>query len=81
VIVYDPRDITWERWCAHMAELFAANQLGTLPEAEWETWASAISGIGYFINSGVPDPRGFKTWQEWAVVLTGCMNLGKPNKI
>jgi hypothetical protein len=64
-----------------MAELFAANQLGTLPEAEWETWASAISGIGYFINSGVPDPRGFKTWQEWAVVLTGCMNLGKPNKI
>jgi len=34
-----------------------------------------MAGIGYFMNSGVPDPRGFKTWQEWASQLVGIMTI------
>ena len=74
-VVYDPRNLTWDHWCARMAELFAANQLGTVPEDQWRIWADAITGIGYFTQSGVPDSRGFETWQDWAFALTNTMKL------
>lgn len=74
-MTYDPRGQTWDSWCALMAELFAPNQLGTAPEEKWRDWASGMQGIGYFVNSGVPDPRGFKTWQEWASSLCGIMAI------
>jgi len=74
-LTYDPRGQTWDSWCALMAELFAPNQLGTAPEEKWRDWASGMQGIGYFVNSGVPDPRGFKTWQEWASSLCGIMAI------
>ena len=75
MLTYDPRGQTWDSWCALMAELFAPNQLGTAPEEKWRDWASGMQGIGYFVNSGVPDPRGFKTWQEWASSLCGIMAI------
>jgi len=75
LLTYDPRGQTWDSWCALMAELFAPNQLGTAPEEKWRDWASGMQGIGYFVNSGVPDPRGFKTWQEWASSLCGIMAI------
>jgi hypothetical protein len=59
-----------------MAELFASNQLGTLPEDRWREWADGMQGIGYFLNSGVPDPRLFNTWQEWAEQMAGIMSIG-----
>jgi hypothetical protein len=58
-----------------MAELFAPNQLGTAPEEKWRDWASGMQGIGYFVNSGIPDPRGFETWDEWATALCGIMSI------
>jgi hypothetical protein len=58
-----------------MAELFAPNQLGTLPEERWQDWAAGMQGIGYFVNSGVPDARNFKTWQDWAAALCGIMSI------
>lgn len=75
MVVYDPRNMEWDYWCALMAELFAANQLGTLPEEKWEEWAAGLSGIGYFTRSGVPDYRNFATWQDWAMALTNAMTL------
>jgi hypothetical protein len=75
MIIYDPRGMTWEKWCALMAELFASNQLGTVTEDKWRDWASGMQGIGYFVNSGVPDPRGFNTWQDWASSLVGIMSI------
>ena len=75
MIVYDPRNLTWDEWCARMAELFAANQLGTLPEEEWRVWADAITGIGYFTESGVPDSRMFPDWRSWAEQFVGIMNI------
>jgi len=75
MIVYDPRNMTWNYWCALMAELFASNQLGTVPEERWRDWASGMQGIGYFVESGVPDHKQFATWQDWAQNLVGIMRI------
>jgi hypothetical protein len=34
-----------------------------------------MTGIGYFVNSGVPDSRGFDSWQDWAQRLVGIMDI------
>ena len=47
---YDPRGMTWDYWCAQMAQQFASNQLGTVPEEKWKDWASGMQGIGYFVQ-------------------------------
>ena len=77
MITYDPRGMTWDKWCALMAELFAPNQLGTVPEDKWRDWASGMQGIGYFVNSGTPDQRLFDDWQQWAEQLVGIMTIRK----
>lgn len=60
-----------------MAELFAAQQLGTVPEERWKEWADGMQGIGYFVNSGVPDSRMFDNWRPWAEQLVGIMTIRK----
>ena len=72
---FDPRDLSWDLWCASMADLFASQQLGTVPEERWRDWANGMQGIGYFVNSGVPDARNFETWQDWAKSLVGIMDI------
>lgn len=69
--VYDPRNLSWDAWCALMAELFAANQLGVAPEDQWREWANALSGIGRF--AGVPGANGFDVWQDWAFALANAL--------
>lgn len=69
--VYDPRGMTWAYWCALMSELFAANQLGTVPEENWKQWADGMSGIGRF--QGIPDSRGFTSWQDWAFAINNAL--------
>jgi hypothetical protein len=73
--VYDPRNMTWDYYCSLMAELFAQNQLGTVPETHWREWVDGMNGIGNFNNSGIPDSRGFATWQDWACQMVGIMNV------
>ena len=75
MIAYDPRDMTWDQYNKLMEELFAANQLGNVPEENWRDWVDGLNGIGYFVQSGVPDHRGFATWQDWAVQMTGIMSI------
>ena len=75
MVVYDPRYMNWSQWCALMAELFAPQQLGTVPEDKWRDWASGMTGIGYFTESGVPDYRGFQDWRSWACALVGAMSI------
>ena len=74
-VILDPRNLTWDYWCARTAEQFAAQQLGTLPEDRWQEWGAGLSGIGYFTKSSVPDTRGFSKWQDWAFALTGAMTV------
>jgi len=69
--VYDPRNLSWDTWCALMSELFAANQLGVSPENEWRQWADGVSGIGRFPS--VPSSTGFDTWQDWAFAFANAL--------
>ena len=69
--VYDPRGMEWGYWCSLMAELFAANQLGVVPEENWLDWANGIAGIGRF--DGVPDGRNFDNWQDWAFAFNNAL--------
>ena len=73
MVAQDPRDLTWDRWCAKMADQYAAQQLGTVPEEQWRDWGAAFAGLGRFTKSSVPDPRGFATWQAWAEILPGIV--------
>jgi hypothetical protein len=75
MISYDPRGMTWPQYCKLMAELFAGNQLGYVEEENWRQWVDGLNGIGYFVQSGVPDHRNFGTWQQWAQAMTGIMSL------
>ena len=75
MISYDPRGMTWDQYCKLMAELFAPNQLGYVDEQNWRTWVDGLNGIGYFVQSAVPDHRGFNTWQEWAEQMVNIMSV------
>ena len=75
MISYDPRYMKWDQWCALMSELFAPQQLGTVTEDKWKDWAAGLSGNGYFTESGIPDSRGFNTWQDWAITLCGILSI------
>lgn len=75
MVTYDPRGMTWDEWNALTAELFAQQELGTVPEDQWTQWVDALVGVGLFQNSGVADSRGFDTWQDWANHLLGTMSL------
>ena len=73
---YDPRNMEWDYWCRLTEELFAQQQLGNVPEERWKDWVDGLAGIGNFMNSGVPDSRGFEKWQDWAEQFVGIMNVG-----
>jgi hypothetical protein len=44
-------------------------------EDRWKDWACGIQGIGFFVNSGVPDPRLFDDWKDWAAQMVGIMSI------
>jgi len=75
MVVYDPRGMSWDQYCKLMAELFAPNQLGYVSEDKWRDWVDGLNGIGYFVQSAVPDHRGFETWEQWAQQMVGIMNV------
>jgi hypothetical protein len=76
MITYDPRGMTWPQYCKLMAELFAPNQLGYVAEENWRDWVDGMNGIGYFVQSGIPDHRGYENWSDWAAQVCGIMNVG-----
>ena len=75
MVTYDPRGMDWSQYCKLMEELFASNQLGHVPEERWRDWVDGMNGIGYFVQSGVPDHRLFDNWQDWAKNLIGIMSI------
>ena len=77
MITYDPRYMSWDEYCALMAELFAGNQLGTVPESQWREWVNGMNGIGNFVQSAIPDSRGYDDWRDWASAMCGIMSLEK----
>lgn len=78
MVVYDPRGLDWDTYCAMMVELFASNQLNVVPEEQWREWVDGVHGIGYFGSSGIPDHRLYDSWQAWAENMVGIMTVGAP---
>lgn len=78
MISYDGRGMTWNQYNKLMEELFASNQLGHVPEENWRQWVDGINGIGYFVQSGMPDHRGYDDWRDWAKAVAGIMSIA-PN--
>ena len=78
MIAYDPRGMTWDQYNKLMEELFASNQLGHVAEENWRTWVDGMNGIGYFVQSGIPDHRPYQNWQDWAMAVAGIMSIS-PN--
>jgi hypothetical protein len=76
MITYDPRGMDWPQYNKLMTELFASNDVGYVDEEHWREWATALSQLGNFGQSGVPDARLFASWQEWAEQLVGIMSVG-----
>ena len=68
--------MTWSQYNKLMTELFASNDLGYVPEEKWRDWVDGMSGIGFFVQSAIPDQRSFENWQDWAESMVGIMNLG-----
>jgi len=75
MVTYDPRGMNWDQYCKLMEELFAPNQLGHVPEEKWKEWANGLNGIGYFVESGIPDPRNYSDWRDWAMNMVGIMSV------
>ena len=73
---YDPRGMSWDLWCSLMAEQFAAQQLGVVPEEMWKQWGNGLAGNGFFERNGVPSTQNFDSWQDWAEALVGIVNVG-----
>jgi hypothetical protein len=67
--------MVWDEYCKLMEELFAPNQLGHVPETEWRSWVDGMNGIGYFVQSGIPDHRMYDDWKGWAEAMCGIMNV------
>ena len=75
MITYDPRGMSWDQYCRLTQELFSSNQLGVVTEDNWRHWVDGMNGIGYFVQSGIPDHRGYSNWQDWAQAMCGIMSL------
>ena len=75
MITYGPREMTWDQYSRLMFELFGSIQLGTVPEDRWRDWVDGLNGIGYFVQSGLPDHRPYETWQDWAKAVAGTMSI------
>jgi hypothetical protein len=78
MISYDPRGMSWSQYNKLMEELFASNQLGHVEESDWRMWVDGMNGIGYFVQSGMPDHRPYENWQDWAMAVAGIMSIA-PN--
>lgn len=73
MMIYDPRGMTWAQYNALLVEQFAKQQLTQVPESQWRDFVDGMVSIGNFVKEGVPDSRGFRSWQEWAQRYTGIM--------
>lgn len=71
--LYDPRGMTWEQWCKLQCEQHATLGLVPAPEENWRDWVVQLFRFGGFAAQGVPDARGFRTWQDWACQYLGVM--------
>lgn len=73
--VYDPRGLTFERWASLLAEALSEYNIpNPADEDSWFGWACTLFGAPDLVSLGLPDPRGFTGWREWAETLVQGLN-------
>jgi hypothetical protein len=65
--------MTWPQYNALLVEQFAKQQLVSVPESKWNEFVDGLVSLGNFAREGVPNSRGFRSWQDWAQQYTGIM--------
>jgi len=63
----NPHLTPWARWAGSLAEELASYNVPN-PGAEdlWVQWAETFCAIPELSEVGLAEPRGFRTWQDWA---------------
>lgn len=73
--VIDPRGMAVERWSALVAA--PLQQFGSLPNSatlnDWMAWAQSVRNLPAISALGVPDPRTYTRWQDWAIRLNEAL--------
>lgn len=63
--VPDPRDTSWDRWCAELAlQDSSVPRPGT--EVEWRRWAAFVVQYSVLASPDLPNPYFFNDWRGWA---------------
>lgn len=64
----DPRFLEVDIWTADVSSTLA--QYGQLPtianEQDWQAWAAAARSLPALAALGIPDPRMYREWKDWA---------------
>ena len=59
------------RWAALLTESLAAyNVPSPVDEESWASWAVSLLNSPILVGLGLPDPRGFAEWKDWAEITT-----------
>lgn len=77
--VIDPRYMTVEAWTTLTATAllpFGGNVPHYSDEANWRDWALRVRGITALASLGIPDPRGYQDWREWAFGFNSAIWVG-----
>lgn len=78
VAVIDPRFTPIEQWSSLMAA--ALLQFGPVPrsttEKEWRIWAQYVRSLPELSALGIPDPRQYTDWREWALRFNHTLFMG-----
>jgi hypothetical protein len=46
------------------------------PKEDWRVWANSFCALNGVRAKHPPDPRAFKSWQEWVGALNNVIDLG-----
>lgn len=69
--IYDPRNMDFMRWASLLTEeLSTYNVPSPVDEESWASWAVSLFNSPNLVSLGLPDPRGFANWQDWAEITT-----------
>lgn len=67
----DPYTTPFERWAADLTEQLASyNPPSPVDEGSWIVWAEQLCALPALDELGMPDPRGFSSWRDWAAALS-----------
>jgi hypothetical protein len=63
-----PMGMSFRRWAATLQVDYSTEDVPLPPpEDQWQGWAQRLVERNVFQNDQIPNPIGFKGWQDWAI--------------